>query len=123
MSSFLFLSSNLIILMLVVAQDDRCLLESGGSTLSFLAAEDLSVGGVVGKIGIQGKVGEDIQVTLTDTGDPILQVEVRNQSAVLILGGPLDREGVDGPSSLVTSVLCQRLTRGDRGGERLTQAT
>ena len=64
-----------------------------------------------------GKVGEDIQVTLTDTGDPILQVEVRNQSAVLILGGPLDREGVAGPSSLVTSVLCQRLTREDRGGE------
>ena len=64
-----------------------------------------------------GKVGEDIQVTLTDTGDSILQVEVRNQSAVLILGGPLDREGVAAPSSLVTSVLCQRLTREDRGGE------
>jgi len=55
MSSFLFLTSYLVILMSVVAQDDRCLLESGGSTLRFLAAEDLSVGGVVGKIGVQGK--------------------------------------------------------------------
>ena len=56
MSSFLFLSSYLVILMLVVAQDDRCLLESGGSTLRFFAAEDLSVGGVVGKIGVQGNL-------------------------------------------------------------------
>ena len=64
-----------------------------------------------------GKVGEDIQVTLTDIGDPILEVEVRNRSAVLILGGPLDREGVAGPASVVTSVLCQRLTRGTSGDE------
>ena len=34
--------------------DDRCLLESGGSTLRFLASEDLEVGDIIGKLGIKG---------------------------------------------------------------------
>ena len=38
-----------------VTADDRCLLESGGSTLRFLASEDLEVGGVVGELGVQGE--------------------------------------------------------------------
>ena len=35
--------------------DDRCLLESGGSTLRFLASEKLEVGDIIGKIGVKGK--------------------------------------------------------------------
>ena len=34
--------------------DDRCLLESGGSTLRFLASEDLEVGDIIGKLGVKG---------------------------------------------------------------------
>ena len=34
--------------------DDRCLLESGGSTLRFLASEDLEIGDIIGKLGIKG---------------------------------------------------------------------
>ena len=53
---------------------------------------------------------EDISITLTSAGtSPALQVETRNGTAFLVLARPLDREGVAGPASLSTSVLCQRL--------------
>jgi len=120
MSSFLFLIS--LILMSHYAssqelQDDRCLLQTGGSTLRFLVAEDLEIGGVVGIINVQGTVNEDIIVSLSDSdqSNSILQVEVRNGSAVLVLAGQLDREGVSGPSKVVTSVQCARL--GDKSGD------
>ena len=45
---------------------------------------------------------------LSLTDDTSLKIEDRNGSAVLVLGSELDREGVTGPSSIVTSILCQR---------------
>ena len=45
---------------------------------------------------------------LSLTDDKSLKIEDRNGSAVLVLGSELDREGVTGPSSIVTSILCQR---------------
>ena len=59
---------------------------------------------------ISGRVEEDISITLTSAGtSPALQVETRNGTAFLVLVRPLDREGVAGPASLSTSLLCQRL--------------
>lgn len=54
-----------------------------------------------------GDVGKDIELSLTD--DTLLKIEVRNSSGILVLASQLDREGVSGPSSIVTSVLCQKL--------------
>lgn len=54
-----------------------------------------------------GDVGKDIELSLTD--DTLLKIEVRNGSGILVLASQLDREGVSGPSSIVTSVLCQKL--------------
>ena len=36
--------------------DDRCLLESGGSTQRFFVSEDLPVGSVLGKISVKGEI-------------------------------------------------------------------
>ena len=53
---------------------------------------------------------EDISLTLTTTQpSPLLQVETNNGTAFLVLARSLDREGVAGPASLSTSILCQRL--------------
>ena len=35
--------------------DDRCLLDSGGSTQRFFVSEDLPVGSVLGKLSVKGK--------------------------------------------------------------------
>ena len=55
-TSFLFLLAILSISPQgVMCQDDeRCLLESGGSTLRFLASEDLEIGDIIGKLGVKG---------------------------------------------------------------------
>ena len=59
---------------------------------------------------------EDISITLSSTGSsPALEVETINGTAFLVLARPLDREGLDGPASLSTSVLCQRLNTQDPG--------
>ena len=52
-------------------------------------------------------MGKDIDLSLTD--DSLLKIKVRNGSGVLVLASQLDREGVSGPSSIVTRVLCQKL--------------
>merc|ERR1740123_252354 len=82
--------------------DDRCLLESGGSTLRFLASEDLEVGDIIGKLGIKGRMGEDIELSLGDNDNNTLRLETRNGSwaAWLVLGEGLDREGITGPSGV-----------------------
>ena len=52
--AFLFL----IILMkgvLTQGQDERCLLKTGGSTLRYLATEDLEIKGIIGKIDVMGE--------------------------------------------------------------------
>ena len=65
---------------------------------------------------ISGTVDDDISVTLTSPGSsPALEVETINGTAFLVLVRPLDREGLDGPASLSTSVLCQRLNTQDPG--------
>ena len=65
---------------------------------------------------ISGTVEEDISITLTSTeSSPALEVETINGTAFLVLVRPLDREGLAGPASLSTSVLCQRLNTQDPG--------
>ena len=36
-------------------EDDRCLLDSGGSTQRFFVSEDLPVGSVLGKLSVKGE--------------------------------------------------------------------
>ena len=40
---------------LALAQDERCLLDSGGSTQRFFVSEDLPVGSVLGKLSVKGE--------------------------------------------------------------------
>lgn len=42
--------------------DERCLLDSGGSTQRFFVSEDLPVGSVLGKLSVKGK-----EINLIDT--------------------------------------------------------
>ena len=69
---------------------------------------------------IEGTVEKDISVTLNSPEDvtkdgPALKVEIINGTAFLVLGRPLDREGVVGPSSLTTNLICQKLATSDPG--------
>lgn len=43
-------------------ESDRCLLQTGGSTLRFFVSEDLPVGSVLGKLSVKGK-----EINLIDT--------------------------------------------------------
>ena len=40
---------------LTQGQDERCLLKTGGSTMRFLASEDLEIKGIIGKIDVMGE--------------------------------------------------------------------
>ena len=90
--------------------DERCFLQAGGSTASFFVKEDLSVGNLVGQLRIKGDVGENINLTLTPSDGPL---RIDNQD--LILTKPLDKEGVEGPSSINVDITCHRLNTFDPG--------
>ena len=90
--------------------DERCFLQAGGSTASFFVKEDLGVGNLVGQLRIKGDVGENINLTLTPSDGPL---RIDNQD--LILTKPLDKEGVEGPSSINVDITCHRLNTFDPG--------
>ena len=50
----------------LLVPDNRCFLQDGGSTLTFFIKEDLSVGEQIGRLNIQGRVGRDIDLELSD---------------------------------------------------------
>lgn len=88
--------------------DSRCYLEGGGSAESFLASEDLPVGSIIGKLRINGNPNTetgDITLSLRERGAP---VEIPVDTKDLVLVTALDKEGVDGPSSVYVNVICDR---------------
>ena len=53
-ASFLFLTT-MVTSVRSQGQDDRCLLQTGGSTLTFFPSEDLEIGGLIGKVDVVGE--------------------------------------------------------------------
>ena len=108
---------HLVMVTLTLAQTDkRCFLEGGWSTISFFVREDLSIGSVIGKIRAIGVVGQDIALGLAPGQEDVpVSVVTAGGEASLQLTGPLDKEGVLGPSSLIVGVICERLGTNDTG--------
>ncbi|XP_069687408.1 protocadherin-15 [Periplaneta americana] len=101
----------------VLAQipDNRCYLESGGSAESFFVSEDQPVGAVIGTLRIYGDPsdrGGNIVLRLKELDSP---VRILPGTKNLTLTRRLDKEGVDGPSSVYVNVICDRKRTADPG--------
>jgi hypothetical protein len=64
---------------------------------------------------LAGDVGRDIALKLDDAQDMPVSIDTGNGSAVLRLTAPLDKEGLEGPSSITVGVICDRLGTEDPG--------
>lgn len=95
--------------------DNRCFLESGGSAESFFVSEDQPVGAVIGFLRIYGDPsdrGGNIVLRLKELDSPVRIVPGTKN---LTLTRRLDKEGVDGPSSVYVNVICDRKRTADPG--------
>ncbi|XP_049947286.1 fat-like cadherin-related tumor suppressor homolog [Schistocerca serialis cubense] len=95
--------------------DNRCYLDSGGSGETFFVSEDAPVGSLIGILHILGDpslgVG-NIELHLQEIDSPLRIVPGTKN---LTLTRRLDKEGVDGPSSVFVSVICERKRTSDPG--------
>ncbi|XP_065333277.1 cadherin EGF LAG seven-pass G-type receptor 1 isoform X1 [Cloeon dipterum] len=87
--------------------DNRCYLQTGGSAESFFVSEDSPVGSVVGSVRVFGDPSErgDISLRLKETDSP---VQIAPGTNNLTLTRQLDKEGIEGPSSVYVNVVCDR---------------
>ncbi|XP_071440055.1 protocadherin beta-9-like [Hetaerina americana] len=94
--------------------DSRCYLEGGGSTESFFVSEDVPVGSIIGVLRIHGDAGAagGISLHLKERDGP---VHIHPGTKNLTLTRRLDKEGVDGPSSVFVNVICERRRTSDPG--------
>jgi len=90
-----------------VTRDTRCFLENGATASHLFVSEDLPVGGTVGILGVLGDPGAqgDIELSLQEHDSP---VKFSRFSKNLTLMRPLDKEGIEGPSSIYISVICEK---------------
>ncbi|CAB4054632.1 unnamed protein product [Lepeophtheirus salmonis] len=93
--------------------DDRCFLDGGGSTESFFVKESLPLGSLLGTLRVYGDPSRNIELRLQN--DPENAVEIERRTKNLILKKSLDKEGIDGPSSLSFNVFCSRIGSDDPG--------
>ena len=108
----------LILMMFLVSvegADNRCFLDGGGSTLSFFVKESLPVGSIIGKLNVQGQVGQDTLLTLDQESSNFApsRFPVAIKDSNLILTRVLDKEGAVGPSSFSVNVQCKRINASD----------
>ncbi|KAF5307815.1 hypothetical protein FQR65_LT06687 [Abscondita terminalis] len=94
--------------------DNRCYLENGASSESFFVSEDLAIGSVIGQIRVHGdpRPGGTIALHLREPDSPIV---ITPGTRNLTLRRLLDKEGVDGPSSVFINLICERLHTADPG--------
>ncbi|XP_017769674.1 PREDICTED: cadherin-related tumor suppressor-like [Nicrophorus vespilloides] len=97
-----------------VVPDNRCFLENGGSSESFFVSEDLEIGSVIGHVRVHGdpRPGGTIALHLKESDSPI---DISPGSKNLTLIRQLDKEGIDGPSSVFINLICERLRTLDTG--------
>ncbi|XP_011691797.1 PREDICTED: protocadherin-23-like [Wasmannia auropunctata] len=88
-------------------RDTRCFLETGLTSANLFVSEDLSVGGTVGILGVLGDASSqgDIELSLQEHDSP---VAFSPYSKNLTLIRPIDKEGVEGPSSIYINVICEK---------------
>ncbi|KRT79191.1 Cadherin [Oryctes borbonicus] len=88
--------------------DNRCYLENGASSESFFVSEDLPIGAPIGQIRVHGnpRPGGTIALYLRETDSPIA---ITSGTKNLTLRRRLDKEGIDGPSSVLINLICERL--------------
>ncbi|XP_049822216.1 protocadherin Fat 3 isoform X2 [Aethina tumida] len=94
--------------------DNRCYLENGASSESFFVSEDLPVGANIGQIRVHGdpRPGGTIALHLKETDSP---VAISPGTKNITLRRQLDKEGIDGPSSVYINLICERLHTVDPG--------
>ncbi|XP_055550526.1 protocadherin Fat 1 isoform X2 [Wyeomyia smithii] len=90
--------------------DSRCYLAEGGSAENFLASENATVGSVLGTLSVNGDPAADITLSLREKDSP---VTISNNSKNIILNQRLDKEGLEGPSSVYVNVICHRKNSND----------
>jgi len=90
------------------AQDDRCFLNGGGSAQTFFVSENTTVGSVIGVLEIGGEAGSSGDIVLRFHGNET-RIAIQENSKNLTLLQPLDKEGIDGPTHIATSLTCERL--------------
>nr|XP_023017752.1 cadherin EGF LAG seven-pass G-type receptor 2-like [Leptinotarsa decemlineata]XP_023017753.1 cadherin EGF LAG seven-pass G-type receptor 2-like [Leptinotarsa decemlineata] len=98
----------------IALTDNRCFLENGASSENFFVAEDLPVGAVIGQIRVHGdpRPSGSISLHLKETDSPVI---VTPGTKNLTLKKPLDKEGIDGPSSVFVNLVCERIGTLDPG--------
>lgn len=94
---------------LAVIRDTRCFLDNGATAAHLFVSEDLPVGDTVGILGVLGdpSVQGDIALSL-EVNDKDVPVAISPYSKNLTLIKPLDKEGVEGPASIIINVICKR---------------
>lgn len=98
----------------IALSDNRCYLETGASSETFFVSELQSVGSTIGEIRIHGdpRAIGSITLRLKEQDSP---VEITPGTKNLTLRRKLDKEGIDGPSSVFVNVICERLGTLDPG--------
>ncbi|XP_075236204.1 protocadherin Fat 4-like Cad96Ca [Lycorma delicatula] len=98
---------NSFILVLSQGADNRCFLENGGSAESFFVSEDSTVGSIIGTVRIIGDPSErgNIELRLKEVDSPIV---ISPGTSNLTLTRKLDKEGIEGPSSVYINIICDR---------------
>ncbi|KAL3281094.1 hypothetical protein HHI36_004318 [Cryptolaemus montrouzieri] len=94
--------------------DNRCYLENDSSSESFFVPEDIPVGSTVGQVKILGdpRPGGNIALRLKEIDSPVM---IAPGTKNLTLKRRLDKEGLDGPSSVFVNLICERLHTLDPG--------
>ncbi|KAJ3655050.1 hypothetical protein Zmor_014194 [Zophobas morio] len=94
--------------------DNRCYLENGASSENFFVSENNSVGSTIGQVRVHGdpRPGGTIALRLKEIDSPIA---ISPGTKNLTLRRKLDKEGVEGPSSVFINLICERLHTLDPG--------
>lgn len=90
-------------------RDTRCFLDNGATAAHLFVSEDLPVGETVGVLGVLGdpSLQGDIVLSL-EVKDADVPVAISPYSKNLTLVKPLDKEGIEGPASVIINVICNR---------------
>lgn len=96
------------------SNDNRCYLENGASSENFFVSEDKAVGSIIGQVRVHGdsRPGGTIALHLKENDSP---VAISPGTKNLTLRRKLDKEGIDGPSSVFINLICERLHTLDPG--------
>ncbi|XP_058446695.1 protocadherin Fat 2 isoform X2 [Malaya genurostris] len=85
--------------------DIPCSLKDGAEAEMFIVGEDTAVGSLLGTLNINGNPATDISLSVREKNPPVI---IEPNTSKIILMTRLDKEGIDGPSSVHVNVICDR---------------